>query len=114
EESFSHYALGNAIRRKLFPHNLEDNSKFVRRTKAVFTADFFAARRDAGCPAADPIFIVGLPRAGSTLIEQILASHSAVEGTMELPDIPRFAAEIFRRDAPGSTMGFAQAVAAFT
>jgi predicted Zn-dependent protease len=114
EESFSHYALGNAIRRKLFPHNLEDNSKFVRRTKAVFTADFFAARRDAGCPAADPIFIVGLPRAGSTLIEQILASHSAVEGTMELPDIPRFAAEIFRRDAPGNTMGFAQAVAAFT
>ena len=57
--------------------------------KALFTREFFAARAGAGAPAPDPIFIVGLPRAGSTLIEQILASHSPVEGTMELPDIAR-------------------------
>jgi hypothetical protein len=53
----------------------------------TFDREFFAARRGWGCPAPDPIFIVGLPRAGSTLLEQILASHSQVEGTAELPDI---------------------------
>jgi tetratricopeptide (TPR) repeat protein len=113
-EAFRHYVQGNAIRKKLLPYSLDDNSKFVRRAKAVFTADFFAARAGAGAEAADPIFIVGLPRAGSTLIEQILSSHSQVEGTMELPDIPRIAAEIFRREAPTNALGFAHAVAEFT
>jgi predicted Zn-dependent protease len=113
-ESFSHYARGNAIRKKLFPYSLEDNSKFVRRAKAVFTSEFFAERAGSGTDTPDPIFVVGLPRAGSTLIEQILSSHSKVEGTMELPDIPRMAAEIFRSDASTNTQGFAGAVAAFT
>jgi len=54
-----------------------------------------------GCPAADPIFIIGLPRAGSTLIEQILASHSQVEGTRELPDVPGFALELGSLERPG-------------
>jgi predicted Zn-dependent protease len=112
EESFSHYAQGNAIRRTLHPYNGEDTTKFVRRSKAVFTADFFAARAAAGAQAPDPIFIVGLPRAGSTLLEQILASHSQVEGTMELPDIPRIAMEIMREDEQSRAVGFAQAVAA--
>lgn len=111
-ESFSHYARGNAIRKKLFPYSLDDNSKFVSRAKAVFTSEFFASRAGSGAEAPDPIFIVGLPRAGSTLVEQILSSHSRVEGTMELPDIPRIAAEIFRREA--HPQGFAHAVAAFT
>jgi hypothetical protein len=53
------------------------------------TPEFFAKRRGYGCNDPSPIFIVGLPRAGSTLLEQILASHSRVEGTMELADIPR-------------------------
>jgi predicted Zn-dependent protease len=114
EEAFEHYARGNAIRKKLHPYDPEDNAKFVSRSKAVFTSDFFAARRESGSSAPDPIFIIGLPRAGSTLIEQILSSHSAVEGTMELPDIPRIAAEIFRREAPTDAKGFAHAVAAFT
>jgi hypothetical protein len=56
-------------------------------------------RQGAGCPAADPIFIVGLPRAGSTLLEQILASHSQIEGTMELAEIPRQALRLSGRDA---------------
>jgi hypothetical protein len=51
------------------------------------TASFFETRRAVGAPAPDPIFILGMPRSGSTLLEQILASHSQVEGTMELPDI---------------------------
>ncbi len=111
EESFAHYAQGNAIRKKTHPYNADDTTKFVQRSKAIFTADFCAARAGAGSPAPDPIFILGLPRAGSTLLEQILASHSLVEGTMELPDIPRIAMEIVRRDGRGE-IGFAQAVAA--
>ncbi|HVY82395.1 MAG TPA: sulfotransferase [Steroidobacteraceae bacterium] len=86
-ESFEHYAQGNAIRAAQIRYDPEENSEQVRRTKAVLTAELLAARRGAGHPAPDPIFIVGLPRSGSTLIEQILASHSAVEGTQELPDI---------------------------
>ena len=113
-ESFSYYEQGNALRKKLQPYTAEDNTKFVRRCKAVFTADFFTARAAAGSPAPDPIFIVGLPRAGSTLIEQILASHSKVEGTMELPDMPRIAMQIMGRDARGGEVGFAQAVAALS
>jgi predicted Zn-dependent protease len=112
EESFARYAQGNALRRKLHPYDADDNTKFVRRSKALFTTDFFAARQDSGVAAQDPIFIIGLPRAGSTLIEQILASHSSVEGTMELPDIPRLAAEIMHGDGQGEDVGFAQAVAA--
>ena len=111
-ESFAHYDQGNAIRRKLHPYKAGDNTKFVRRSKAIFTADFFSARAGAGSPDRAPIFIVGLPRAGSTLIEQILASHSSVEGTMELPDIPRIAMEIIRRNERSGEVGFAEAVAA--
>ena len=62
----------------------------------MFTPEFLAARSGAGAAAADPIFIVGLPRAGSTLIEQILSSHSQVEGTMELPDVPALAQSVGR------------------
>jgi hypothetical protein len=59
----------------------------VQRSRALFSSEFFAARSGWGAPAPDPIFIVGLPRSGSTLLEQILSSHPAVEGTMELPDV---------------------------
>lgn len=111
EESFAHYTAGNAICRTLHPYNADDNTKFVRRSKLTFTADFFAERVGSGCIRPDPIFIVGLPRAGSTLIEQILASHSLIEGTMEMPDVPRIAADIVRRHERNQEMGFAQAVA---
>jgi len=96
-ESFAHYARGNALRRKSYPYSADENSDFIRRSKALFTAEFFASRAGSGCPAPDPIFIIGLPRAGSTLLEQILASHSLVEGTMELPDVPRTAHELNTR-----------------
>jgi predicted Zn-dependent protease len=97
DESFDHYAAGNALRRRVHPYNSEENSAFVARSRETFTAEFFAARAGYGAVAADPIFVVGLPRSGSTLIEQILASHSLVEGTMELPDIPLIARELTRR-----------------
>jgi len=86
-EAFSHYAAGNALRRKTVAYDPEETSDHLRRCQALFTPDFLAAHAGQGHPAADPIFIFGMPRAGSTLIEQILASHSQVEGTMELPDI---------------------------
>jgi tetratricopeptide (TPR) repeat protein len=86
-QSFEHYASANALRRQSLDYSADATSEHVCRSKAVFTREFFAARADAGCKACDPIFVVSLPRAGSTLIEQILSSHSAIEGTMELQDV---------------------------
>ena len=111
-ESFAHYAAANALRRRLHPYHAAETSAFVQRSQALFTREFFAARHGAGAPAPDPIFIVGLPRAGSTLLEQILASHSQVEGTMELPDIPLIAREIVRE--AGADGEFLPALAALT
>jgi tetratricopeptide (TPR) repeat protein len=96
-ESFAHYREGNAQRRTQVPYETERMLNLVARHQAFFTRELFAARTTQGCPGADPIFIVGLPRAGSTLIEQILASHSQVEGTMELPDLPALALQVGAR-----------------
>ena len=85
--SFDHYAKGNELRRAVLDYSADDTRLMVQRSKALFTRDFLEARRETGCQAPDPIFIVGLPRAGSTLLEQILSSHPLVEGTMELPDM---------------------------
>ena len=87
EESFSHYRRGAEIRRKQVVYDPATVALHLGRSRALLTPEFFAAREGQGDPARDPIFIVGLPRAGSTLVEQILSSHSQVEGTMELPDI---------------------------
>ncbi|HVY87157.1 MAG TPA: sulfotransferase [Caulobacterales bacterium] len=95
--SFSHYAEGARRRRALLDYDPEEISEQVRRTKALFTPEFLAARQGVGSPALDPIFVVGLPRSGSTLLEQILSSHSAIEGTMELPDIAAIARELGER-----------------
>ena len=92
--SFEHYAAGNEIYRASSGYNPELNSIRVSRLKQNFNRAFFAERAGMGCDAPDPIFIVGMPRAGSTLLEQILSSHSAVEGTMELPDIMSMAKEL--------------------
>lgn len=89
--AFDHYARGNALRRTRQSYDADETGTFVDRSIALATPDFFATRAGAGCTARDPIFILGMPRAGSTLIEQILSSHSLVEGTSELPDIPALA-----------------------
>ncbi|MDQ0463693.1 tetratricopeptide (TPR) repeat protein [Caulobacter ginsengisoli] len=94
EVSFAHYAAGNALRRQTLDYDRQAHTDLVARTIAFFTPERFAERAGAGCAAPDPIFVVGLPRAGSTLVEQILASHSMVEGTMELPDIIALARRI--------------------
>jgi predicted Zn-dependent protease len=98
-ESFDHYVKANSLRCARVGWEPAQNTALVQRSKATFTQEFFAARRGFGAPAADPIFIVGLPRAGSTLVEQILASHSNVEGTMELPDIMAMATTLGNRPA---------------
>jgi tetratricopeptide (TPR) repeat protein len=89
--AFAHYEEGNQLRRAMIDHDPAEMVAHVARSETLFTPDFLAARAGRGCPDPDPIFVLGMPRAGSTLIEQILASHPAVEGTMELPDIPAIA-----------------------
>ncbi len=87
DEAFAHYSKGNALRLKNQPHRPDEISRTVDRCIERFTAEAFA-EHSGGCEARDPIFIVGMPRAGSTLVEQILSSHSQVEGTSELPYVP--------------------------
>ena len=93
EEAFAHYSKGNALRLKTHPYRPQTLTRIVDRCIETFTAQAFADR-PGGCEATDPIFIVGLPRSGSTLLEQILSSHSLVEGTTELQDIPVLARKV--------------------
>ncbi len=86
-QAFAHYAQGNALRRLDAPFDIEAFEQRSARIQRFFDAAFYGARAGSGDGSRAPIFIVGLPRSGSTLIEQILASHSRVEGTMELPNI---------------------------
>ena len=97
--SFAHYAAGNALRLKLAPYRADDTSARLARAKQMYAPDFFAARAGQGSSSPEPIFIVGLPRAGSTLIEQILSSHSQVEGTMELPELTSITRALRRASA---------------
>ena len=97
DTSFRHYDAGNRLRLRMAPYDAESSTVNLRRSQSTYTRDFFDERRDCGAKALDPIFIVGLPRAGSTLIEQILASHSLIEGTMELPNITDIARSIADR-----------------
>jgi hypothetical protein len=92
--AFEHYVRGNRLARASFDYDSKAMTAFVQRFKATFTSRFFADRAGWGQAASDPIFIVGLPRSGSTLLEQILASHSNVEGTRELAYVPTIAREL--------------------
>lgn len=96
--SWHYYERGNAVRRAASRYRPDVAEACVVRLKQAYTAGFFAARAGWGAEDRSPIFIVGLPRSGSTLIEQILASHSAVEGTQELTEIGRFASELCGSD----------------
>ena len=98
-EAFSHYAAGNTLRKRTSPFSIATFEGKSRRIVACCDAEFFSARTPGGHPDPAPIFIVGLPRSGSTLVEQILASHSQVEGTMELHNIPALVRELDHRGA---------------
>ena len=94
EQSWRYYAQGNALKRAESKYRADILEQNTRNQKRVCTQEFFAARSGWGCQSPDPIFILGLPRAGSTLLEQILASHPMVEGTQELANIPRYALQL--------------------
>jgi tetratricopeptide (TPR) repeat protein len=113
-DSFDHYARGNALRRKLIRYDADDNAAHVERSRKLFTREFFAARKGSGFHAPDPIFVVGLPRSGSTLIEQILASHPLVEGTQELADITMIARTVGRRTTRAETSAYPRALEKFS
>lgn len=87
QEAFANYERGNDLKRKQTRYTTDQMQAELDAQKRYCSADMIAAQRGKGNAAPDPIFIVGLPRAGSTLIEQILASHSQVDGTLELPNI---------------------------
>lgn len=94
EPAFREYQAANAARRAATRYDAAAHSAFVQRSIASYSPDFFADRAGLGCAARDPIFVLGMPRSGSTLVEQILASHSQVEGLSELPDITALAAQV--------------------
>jgi tetratricopeptide (TPR) repeat protein len=106
-ESWRFYERGNALKRAETSYRPEATEMNTRKQIAVCTAEFLAARTGVGAPDADPIFILGLPRSGSTLVEQILASHSQVDGTQELPEIPRVVCSMERcsMESPRSERG---------
>jgi len=114
EESFIWYLRGNAIKRRLITYSADDNQSDMARISDYFTPDVFDARSNAGCQSRAPIFIVGLPRAGSTLLEQILASHSQVEGTQELPDIISIARRIADKKRAGDPSNYPNGLSGLT
>jgi len=114
DASFRHYDLGNRLRRTMVQHDAAAFSAEAAAAANTFTAEFLAERGPGGCAAPDPIFIVGLPRSGSTLVEQILASHSQVEGTMELPDMMVIAGRLQSRVDQGEFPDFRTMIASLT
>jgi tetratricopeptide (TPR) repeat protein len=103
-DSFRYYERGNSLKLPSTFYDPEQLHKRVDAQISICTREFFEKRPSAGTNAADPIFIVGLPRAGSTLLEQILASHSMVDGTMELHNILDLAKRLRGRDADRNDM----------
>jgi tetratricopeptide (TPR) repeat protein len=96
--SWGFYARGNALRRTSSRYRTDVAERFAERLKQTMTAEAFAKRAGWGTDSSAPIFVLGLPRSGSTLIEQILASHAQVEGTHELTEIGRYVGELCGRD----------------
>lgn len=99
QQSFRHYDEGNTLKRRQTRYDADTMQEELERQAEFCTADLFTKHASAGHPAPDPIFILGLPRAGSTLLEQILASHSQVDGTLELPNVLALAHRLRGRKA---------------
>ena len=97
-QAFEYYQRGNALKRAESRYRPEVIELNTANQKQVCTQTFFSARAKSGVASCEPIFIVGLPRSGSTLLEQILASHSQVEGTQELANVPRIAIDLQGRE----------------
>jgi tetratricopeptide (TPR) repeat protein len=114
EESFHCYDRGNRLKKQEIRYDPDSLERNLRRQMLICTEKFFAARRNVGSDSTDPIFVVGLPRAGSTLIEQILASHSRVDGTKELAEIPRLVQLLNGRESTDSAARYPGALTEIT
>ena len=109
-QSFSHYAQGATAKRATIKYDGRELAPMMARSRAFFTPERFA-HASAGCADDAPIFIVGLPRAGSTLVEQILASHSLVEGTRELPEISNIVRDVGQGGDPSRPFRYPECLA---
>jgi tetratricopeptide (TPR) repeat protein len=114
ERSFKYYERGNDLKKRECHYRSEFFETNAGLQITTCTPEFFAARQGWGCQDAAPIFIVGLPRAGSTLIEQILASHTLVEGTMELASIPHLVRDLQDRSRPSENPRYPGVLAELT
>lgn len=114
DSAFEQYNLANRFYKKKHNYNPSETSVAVERQKSVFTKEFLASHAGAGSLAQDPIFIVGLPRSGSTLLEQILASHSQVDATMELAEITAMVRSLNKAEHPEEMRGYPEIVTKLT
>ncbi|MDH3440579.1 MAG: tetratricopeptide repeat protein, partial [Gammaproteobacteria bacterium] len=108
EQAFRYYEKGNQLKKAQSRYDADMMTADLRAQIAVCTEEFFSERAGWGHDAPDPVFVVGLPRAGSTLLEQILSSHSQVDGTLELPNILSLSQRLRRRGREGDTGGYPQ------
>ncbi len=107
-QAFEHYRQGNALKRPELRYRAELIEENTAQQIRVCSSEFFAQRQGWGDARPDPIFIIGLPRSGSTLLEQILASHSQVEGTQELPHIQQIMARLRGVESSGAPPRYPQ------
>ena len=112
ETSFRYYEQGNRSKNAMSNYDADKMTEELRAQQTVCTAALLARGAGAGHPAGDPIFVVGLPRAGSTLLEQILSSHSMVDGTLELPNILSLSQQLRRRGRDGGEPDYPEILAA--
>lgn len=110
ERSFHHYRQANSLRGAITPYDAQALPRLVERLQAYFGSGFLAGRRGQGCDGAGPIFIVGMPRSGSTLVEQILASHPMIEGLGELFELGTIAAGLGGNEDPAAWVAPAAAL----
>ena len=108
EKAFAYYEKGNRLKKAQSRYDADMMTDDLRAQASVCTSAFFEERTGWGHEAPDPIFIIGLPRAGSTLLEQILSSHSMVDGTLELPNILSLSQRLRRRGREGESGGYPQ------
>ena len=111
EQSFRHYADGNALYLSGHSYDADFITTRTERLMKGFSREYFAERKGLGSAAPDPIFIIGMPRSGSTLLEQILSCHSAIEGTSELPDMITLAHQLREEADTREIAGYADVLA---
>lgn len=114
DEAFFHLDCGNKIKNKQSKYSIEKMDRELQAQIDVCNEPFFEKQGNGGHETKDPIFILGLPRSGSTLIEQILASHSMIDGTLELPNILSMAQSLRGDDIYGKEGNYPKSMKALS